>query len=127
MDKTTLTAVVAAPVAAAGTFTVAYNTAVQADFTVGQTVNVLVYGSLVACAVTFGASVATITWPSGAAYALPADSYIIDFDLIGGGERDVFTRMDNQAISTAATVADAVIDLNLLLAKLKVAGLMTPD
>lgn len=127
MDKTTLTAVVAAPVLAAGTFTVAYNTAVQADFTVGQTVNVLVYGSLVACAVTFGASVATITWPAGSTYSLPADSYIIDFDLIGGGEQDVFTRMDNQADSVAATVADAVIDLNILLGKLKVAGLMTPD
>ena len=37
------------------------------------------------------------------------------------------TPADNQAASTASTVAGAVADLNALLAKLKTAGLMAAD
>lgn len=86
MSRATLKATVASAVAAAGTFTVDYTSQAQADFTAGQTVTVRVYERDFTCAVTFGASAATVTWPAGAPYSLPAGEYYIDFDLIGGEE-----------------------------------------
>lgn len=127
MSRATLKATVAAAVAAGGTFTVAYVGQAQADFTSGQTVNVEVYGGQTECAVSFGASEATITWPGGASYSLPAGEYYIDFDLVGGDEVDRVNQAENQADSVAATVGDLVTDFNSLLAKLKAAGLMVPD
>lgn len=84
MTRTTLKATTTAAVAAAGTFTVPYRDEAQADFVAGQTVTVTVYLRDFTCAVTFGASEATVTWPADAPYSLPPGEYNIEFDLVGG-------------------------------------------
>lgn len=128
MSTATLKATVASAVAAEGTFTVPYTSQAQADFVTGQTVTVYVYGTTDECAVTFGASAATVTWPADAAFDLPAGEYWIDFDLVGGDElANNATQAENQADSTATDVAGVVSDFNGLLAKLKTAGLMEAD
>lgn len=129
MSRATFTKQLAADVAPAGTFTLSYFGGLeQTDFTDPQTVIVEVYAREFECAISFGASEATITWPAGAPYDLPAGEYYIDVDLVGGDElpADV-SQAENQADSTAADVAGIVADHNALLAKLKAAGLMAPD
>ena len=129
MSTATLKKVLSSEVAADATFTVAYTTQSQADFVDGQQVNIDVYGGQVACDVSFGASEATVTWPAGADYALPAGEYYIDFDTVGGDNlREAnASQAANQADSTAADVAGIVADHNALLAKLKAAGIMVAD
>ncbi len=47
--------------------------------------------------------------------------------LAEGAELDGLPAAENQADSTATTIADLKSDLNALIAKLKTAGLMLPD
>lgn len=104
MSRTTYEVNLAADVAAAGTFAVPYETESQADFVDGQTVSLNVYGALHECAVTFGATEATVTWPAGKSYPLPAGEYYIDFDLVGGDTLDGdAAAAANQADSTEAS------------------------
>lgn len=129
MSVATLKKNLASEVAAGGTFTVAYSGQSQGGFVSGQQVNIDVYGGQVACDVSFGASEATVTWPAGADYALPAGTYYIDFDTAGGNplrETDA-NQAANQADSAAGTVGEVVTDFNALLAKLKAAGIMVAD
>lgn len=154
MSRATLTKVLASEVAAAGTFDVDYTSQAQADFVSGQTVTIKVYEREFDCAVSFGASAATITWPSGAPYPLPAGTYYIDFDLVGGDplSSDAAAATNIAAVTdssggtadgtlaavtdTSATdqsgpinnnFADLADKYNTLLANMKAAGLMEPD
>lgn len=128
MSRATFTKQLAADVAPEGTFTLPYfGGLAQADFTDPQTVTIEVYTREFECAISFGASEATVTWPAGAPYSLPAGEYYIDVDLVGGDPLQNASQAENQADSTAVDVAGIVADHNALLAKLKAAGLMAPD
>lgn len=127
MSIATLKATIDTAVEPEGTFTVDYTSQEETDFTASQTVDVSVYGGSINCAVSFGASAATVTWPADADYDLPAGEYYIDFDLVGGDQQDRFDQMENQADSEATDAAGVVVDFNLLLDKLKASGLMQPD
>lgn len=155
MSRTTLRASIASPVIAGGTFTVPYREQAQADFVSGQTVTVYTYLRAFACAVTFGVSEATVTWPAGAPYSLPAGEYNIDFDLVGGNRLSAdaaeatnlaaltdstggtadetlaavgdTTSATNQAPVINNNFADINAKLSAVIANLKAAGLMEAD
>lgn len=126
MSFVTLKTTTTVATAAGATFTVPYAGQSQADFTSGSTAILSVYGrQFTGLAVTFGASAATVTWPAGAPYPLPADEYYVQFDLVGGDPLPGnVAQVTPVADSTAIDVAGIVADHNALLAAMRTAGLL---
>lgn len=126
MTSVVLPVQITTAVAANSTFTVPYNGQVQSDFTAGQTVSLEVYArKFTGLAVTFGASAATVTWPSGAPYSLPPGEYYIGFDLVGADALpDGVKQATRQDPAAAADVAALKTQFDALLGRLKTAGLM---
>jgi len=125
-DKMTVKVLVAAAVAAGGTFTVAYASGfAQADFPATGTTIISYSGVDTECAVSYGASEITVTWPGAAPASLAAGEYYMDFDALQGGNLpDNVRQASAMEDSTAANVADLVDDHNALLQNLRDAGLM---
>ncbi|MGB1923390.1 MAG: head fiber protein, partial [Alcanivorax sp.] len=77
------------------------------------------------CAVSYGASEITVTWPGGAAAPLAAGTYYLDFDALEGGNLpDNVRQAAAMEDSTATDVPGLVADHNVLLQNLRDAGLM---
>ena len=115
--------------AAEGTFTVPYPSGYSAaDFVSGSDATVYALGGAYTCSATFGGgSTITVTWPAGKP-SLPAGTYEVSFDLVGGEEIGHTGKYVIAAIadSTAADTAGIVSDFNDLLQALEDAGLMEP-
>lgn len=125
-DKMTVKVLIAAAVAAGGTFTVPYAAGfAQADFPATGTTDVSYSGVSTECAVTYGATEITVTWPAGAAASLAPGEYYLDFDALQGGNLpDNVRQASATEDSVAVALADLVADHNALLQNLRDAGLM---